>query len=295
LEFVVINSNTTTMKIVVTGANGQLGKCIHDVSVEFPQHQFIFLGREHFALEQFGMVNTVLLALQPDVVINAAAYTAVDKAEQESDLAFLINGEAVGHLASVCNALNIRLIHISTDYVFDGTKSTPYVETDAVNPIGVYGKSKLLGEQLIAESNHEATIIRTSWVYSRHGSNFVKTMLRLMKEKEQINVVNDQYGCPTYAIDFARAICNILSQKNAPAGIFHYSNSGPISWFDFANVIAKKIVSHCTVNPISTSQYPTLAKRPKWSQLSNDKMNRTFHLQTIDWEHSLDDCLQHLR
>jgi len=280
------------MKIVVTGANGQLGKCIHDVSDEFPGHQLIFLGREHFALEQFGMVHAVLQNLQPDVVINTAAYTAVDKAEQESALALLINGEAVGNLARVCKSLQIKLIHISTDYVFDGTKSTPYVETDEVNPIGIYGKSKLLGEQLITAVDDEAIIIRTSWVYSKHGSNFVKTMLRLMNEKEQIGVVNDQFGCPTHAIDLARTIFIILNKMNAPGGIYHYSNSGPVSWFDFACMIAEKIQTGCKVLPISTSQYPTPAKRPQWSVLSNEKINRIFNLQTIDWKSGLDDCLK---
>jgi dTDP-4-dehydrorhamnose reductase len=209
-------------------------------------------------------------------------------------LAYLINGESVGHLAKVCKGLHISLVHISTDYVFDGTKDSPYEETDKVNPLGVYGRSKLMGEQLIAEADDTAIIIRTSWVYSRHGNNFVKTMLRLLQEKERIGVVNDQFGCPTYAIDLARAIVEICTQKDAPGGIYHYSNSGPISWFTFASAIAKKINSQCLVEPIATSQYPTPAQRPKWSVLSNAKINKTFGLQHLNWENSLDACLMAL-
>jgi dTDP-4-dehydrorhamnose reductase len=279
------------MKIVVTGANGQLGKCLHDVSTEFPGHHIFFLGREHFALEQYGMVEGVLQNLHPDIVINAAAYTAVDKAEQESAMAMLINGEAVGHLAVVCNALRIRLIHISTDYVFDGTKSTPYVESDRVNPIGVYGKSKLLGEQLIEANNKEATIIRTSWVYSKHGSNFVKTMLRLMKEKEQIGVVNDQFGCPTYAIDLAKAIFQIAEHEPKP-GIYHFANDGIISWHQFALEIQHLTGSKCVVNAIGTLQYPTPAKRPVYSALNSDHIHQTFGVSITPWKERLAACLK---
>lgn len=281
------------MKIVVTGANGQLGKCLQDVASHFAGHQIIFLGREHCALEQFGMVQNVLQSLQPDVVINAAAYTAVDKAEQESALAMLINGEAVGHLAKVCHELHIQLIHISTDYVFDGTKNTPYVVSDPVNPIGVYGKSKLLGEQLIATHHPDSIIIRTSWVYSQHGNNFVKTMLRLMKEKEQIGVVNDQFGCPTYAIDLANAVLQIALQKPRP-GIYHFANEGVISWYQFAQAIQEIIQSNCIVNPISTAQYPTPAKRPVYSALDAQLIHETFGVKLSPWRQSLEACLQEL-
>lgn len=279
------------MKIVVTGANGQLGKCLHDVSANYPGHQFIFLGREHFALEQFGMVHAVLQSLQPDVVINAAAYTAVDRAEQEATLAFLINGEAVGNLAKICKDLNIRLIHISTDYVFDGTKTSPYVELDAVNPIGIYGQSKLLGEQLISTHHPQSIIIRTSWVYSKHGNNFVKTMLRLMNEKEQLGVVNDQFGCPTYALDLAAAIINIALQE-AHSGIYHFANDGVISWYQFALAIKEMTSSNCTANPITTAQYPTLAKRPVYSALDSSLIHKTFGVQISPWKESLASCLK---
>ncbi|HSC52384.1 MAG TPA: dTDP-4-dehydrorhamnose reductase [Phnomibacter sp.] len=278
------------MKILVSGANGQLGKCLQDVAVDYPEHQLIFLGREHFALEQFGMVHAVLQNLQPDMVINAAAYTAVDKAEQEVDLAMLINGEAVGNLAKICHELGIRLIHISTDYVFDGTASTPYVETDAVHPMGVYGKSKLLGEQLVLANHPESIIIRTSWVYSRHGHNFVKTMLRLMKEKEQIGVVSDQLGCPTYAIDLADAILKIASQKSKP-GVYHFANEGVISWHQFAKAIQEITGSTCIVNAIKTAQYPTPAKRPAYSALDTTHIANSFGISIPHWKQSLEACL----
>lgn len=280
------------MKIVVTGANGQLGKCLQDVASNFPALQCIFLGREHCDLQQFGMVSQVLQALKPDWVINAAAYTAVDKAEQETQAADLINGEAVGHLAKVCKDIAAKLIHVSTDYVFDGTATQPYVETDTVHPVGAYGKSKLIGEQLIQQLYADgAVIVRTSWVYSRHGANFVKTMLRLMKEKESIGVVNDQLGSPTYAIDLANALLNICKYPKFVPGIFHYSNSGIISWYDFAVAIREISGLNCKVNPITTADFPTPAKRPAWSVLNCSKIQTTYGSAIPEWKASLQQCM----
>lgn len=280
------------MKIVVTGANGQLGKCLQDVASNFPALQCIFLGREHCDLQQFGMVSQVLQALKPDWVINAAAYTAVDKAEQETQAADLINGEAVGHLAKVCKDIAAKLIHVSTDYVFDGTATQPYVETDTVHPVGAYGKSKLIGEQLIQQLYADgAVIVRTSWVYSRHGANFVKTMLRLMKEKESIGVVNDQLGSPTYAIDLAIALLNICKYPKFVPGIFHYSNSGIISWYDFAVAIREISGLNCKVNPITTADFPTPAKRPSWSVLNCSKIQTTYGSAIPEWKASLQQCM----
>lgn len=280
------------MKIVVTGANGQLGKCLQDVASNFPALQCIFLGREHCDLQQFGMVSQVLQALKPDWVINAAAYTAVDKAEQETQAADLINGEAVGHLAKVCRDIAANLIHVSTDYVFDGTATQPYVETDTVHPVGAYGKSKLIGEQLIQQLYADgAVIVRTSWVYSRHGANFVKTMLRLMKEKESIGVVNDQLGSPTYAIDLANALLNICKYPKFVPGIFHYSNSGIISWYDFAVAIREISGLNCKVNPITTADFPTPAKRPAWSVLNCSKIQTTYGSAIPEWKASLQQCM----
>lgn len=280
------------MKIVVTGANGQLGKCLQDVASNFPALQCIFLGREHCDLQQFGMVSQVLQALKPDWVINAAAYTAVDKAEQETQAADLINGEAVGHLAKVCKDIAAKLIHVSTDYVFDGTATQPYVETDTVHPVGAYGKSKLIGEQLIQQLYADgAVIVRTSWVYSRHGANFVKTMLRLMKEKESIGVVNDQLGSPTYAIDLANALLNICKYPKFVPGIFHYSNSGIISWYDFAVAIREISGLNCKVNAITTADFPTPAKRPAWSVLNCSKIQTTYGSAIPEWKASLQQCM----
>ncbi len=280
------------MKVLVTGANGQLGKCLKDVSHLYPDTNFLFMGRENFGLEQFEMVRTVLETVRPDWVINAAAYTAVDKAEVETTLAFLINGESVGHLASVCAANGIRLLNVSTDYVFDGSKESPYVETDVTNPIGVYGASKLQGENLCLKYAPDSIVVRTSWVYSQHGHNFVKTMLRLLGERDSINVVNDQHGNPTYAIDLAAALLQIVHHTNAASGIYHFSNSGPITWYQLASAIKELIGSQCQINPISTDQYPTPAKRPAWSVLSNEKIQQTFGIAQQDWYLSLQHCLK---
>jgi dTDP-4-dehydrorhamnose reductase len=282
------------MKVLVTGANGQLGKCLKDVTHLFPDTQFLFMGRENFGLEQFEMVRTVLESVRPDWVINAAAYTAVDKAEVEATLAFLINGESVGHLASVCAANGIRLLNVSTDYVFDGTKTSPYVETDVTNPMGVYGASKLQGENLCLHYAPDSIVVRTSWVYSQHGHNFVKTMLRLMGERDSINVVNDQHGNPTYAIDLATALLQIIHLPNAAGGIYHFSNSGPITWYQLARAIKELTGSQCQINPITTDQYPTPAKRPAWSVLSNEKIQQTFEIAQQDWHVSLQQCLKAL-
>lgn len=285
-------SKSAHMKIVVTGANGQLGKCLQDVAANFPSLHCISLGREHCDLQQFGMVSQVLHSLKPDWVLNAAAYTAVDKAEQETIAANLINGEAVGHLAKVCSDIGAKLLHVSTDYVFDGTATKPYVETDAVNPVGAYGKSKLIGERQIQQFYPEGSVIvRTSWVYSRHGSNFVKTMLRLMKEKEAIGVVNDQLGSPTYAIDLANALLSICQHPQFVPGIFHYCNSGIISWYDFAVAIQEISGLNCMVKPITTADFPTPAKRPAWSVLNCDKIQKTYGCAIQPWKDSLQQCM----
>jgi dTDP-4-dehydrorhamnose reductase len=283
------------MKILVSGANGQVGKCIRDMALSFPEADCLFLGRDHFAIDRFEMVENVLESIRPEWVINAAAYTAVDKAENEKEAAFLINGEAVGHLARACRRQNISLLHLSTDYVFDGLATEPYPEDAPTNPQGVYGASKLLGESLIRESGANAIILRTSWVYSRHGYNFVKTMIRLMKEKEQLKVVNDQTGSPTYAIDLAEVCLRICLAPKQPTGIFHYSNHGAISWFDFACAIRDLVQASCMVLPIPTSGYPTPARRPPYSVLHTAKIEKTFGIETKSWRPRLEACLQAIR
>jgi dTDP-4-dehydrorhamnose reductase len=282
-------------KILVTGANGQLGRELQQLAPAFPQFEFIFADRTTLNLDNPGTVTDIFTREQPAWCINCAAYTAVDKAESEKDLAFLINGEAVGHLAAACRATNTRLIHISTDYVFDGLSATPLKESDPTNPINTYGASKLAGEQQALQHNPDATlIIRTSWVYSEFGNNFVKTMIRLMKEKPAINVVSDQIGSPTYAADLAAAILHIIAAPTFVPGRYHYSNEGEISWYQFASAIRDLTHSTCTVNPIPTSQYPTPAKRPHYSLLDKSLIRDTYHLSIPDWRPSLITCLARL-
>jgi dTDP-4-dehydrorhamnose reductase len=286
-------ANTKT--ILVTGANGQVGNEFRVLAEKYPQYNFLFAGREDFAIEDFTAVKKYFAANTINFCVNCAAYTAVDKAETEKENAFLINTAAAGNLAAVCAAHNTQFIHISTDYVFDGTGTQPYKETNATNPIGVYGQSKLKGEELVLQNNPAAIIIRTSWVYSSFGNNFVKTMLRLMKERESINVVDDQLGCPTYAADLANAIMQIINKcatLNLQYSIFNYCNQGTISWYDFAVAIKELTKSNCMVNPIPTSQYPTPAKRPQYSVLDTGLIKNIFGIIIPEWKESLKKCFE---
>ena len=283
--------------ILVTGANGQLGSELRVLSASYPTYKFLFVTREELAIDDIDEVKKYFNNNNIDHCINCAAYTAVDKAEVEAANAFRINGDAVGNLATICKSHNTTFIHISTDYVFDGSATEPIKENNTVNPIGVYGASKLKGEELAIENNSDTIVIRTSWVYSSFGNNFIKTMLRLMKERESINVVNDQFGCPTYAADLAAAIMHILTTDNrqlttnGSSHIFNYSNKGVISWYEFAVAIKELSGSKCIVNPIPTSQYPTPAKRPLYSVLDTSKIQRTFNIVIPAWKDSLEKCL----
>lgn len=277
-------------KIIITGAGGQLGKCLADVSPNYPGIEFYFFGRDELPVDNKEIAHKVIASVGPSVVINTAAYTAVDKAESDTANAFLINGEAVGNLAAICKNIGARLLHVSTDYVFDGNASVPYNETDPVSPVNQYGASKLKGEELALATDPLSVIIRTSWVYSRHGNNFVKTMLRLMNERESINVVNDQVGCPTYAIDLADALVQIALEPKQ-GGIYHFSNSGPITWFDFATAIHDLIHSPCKVNPVPTTSFPTPAKRPSWSVMNNQKILSDYGIIQQEWKNRLEACL----
>ena len=280
--------------ILVTGANGQLGSELNVLSNSYPQYKFLFVSRNELNIEDSDAVKKYFKANTINYCINCAAYTAVDKAEPEKGKAFLINGDAVGNLASVCKLHNSMFIHISTDYVFDGTADSPIKEDNPTNPIGIYGASKLKGEELALQNNPYSIIIRTSWVYSSFGNNFVKTMLRLMKERESINIVNDQRGCPTYAADLAKAIMQIIDQSSVFSGrssVFNYSNSGNITWYEFAVAIKELTGSKCVVNPIPTSQYPTPAKRPQYSVLDTSKIQQAFNISIPGWEDSLKKCL----
>ncbi|ULQ54800.1 dTDP-4-dehydrorhamnose reductase [Flavihumibacter fluvii] len=284
-------------KILVTGANGQLGSELRQLSALYGQFEFLFTDSKELPVHEEGLVKAWFKKHQPHYCINCAAYTAVDKAETEPEKAMLVNGDAVGFLAKACAAYHCRLVHISTDYVFDGTATTPIEETATVHPLGVYGRSKLRGEQLALSYLPDAIIIRTSWVYSVYGNNFVKTMIRLMAEKKELNVVNDQFGSPTYAADLAKAIADIIAFLDADpttkdmGGTFHYSNSGMISWYDFAVAIRDMIKSPCEVHPIPGSAYPTPAKRPAYSVLNTNKISAVFHVQLIPWKDSLQACL----
>lgn len=279
--------------ILVTGANGQLGKELQALAQDLPSYTFLFVTKEELNIADAAATEKYFAAHPINFCINCAAYTAVDKAESESENAYLINGTAVATLAAACNKNNTQLIHISTDYVFDGTATQPYKETDQTNPVSVYGRSKLQGEISAIENCPSAIIIRTAWVYSSFGNNFVKTMLRLMKERESINVVNDQLGCPTYAADLAAAIMQIIASgksKENP-GIYHYSNAGITNWYAFAVAIKELSGTNCVVDPITTAQYPTAAKRPAYSVLDTAKITSTFGLVIPAWGDSLKRCL----
>lgn len=277
--------------VAVTGVQGQLGKSIHDLAALYPDLHFVFLSRYDMPIHHFELVREFLQGIHPDVVINAAAYTAVDRAEQEKELAFQVNGEAVGVLAAWCAQHGSKFIHVSTDYVFDGESGKPYVETDPTGPRSVYGASKLEGEKQALQYFDQSIIIRTSWVYAPHGKNFVRTMLSLLKEKESIRVVNDQIGAPTYAPDLAKAILDIVSSGKWTPGIYHFSNSGRISWYDFAVAIQQQIRASCRVEPIPTSEYPTPAKRPAYSLLSTEKIRQVYGIVPRPWEEALKECM----
>jgi dTDP-4-dehydrorhamnose reductase len=279
-------------KIFVTGSNGQLGRELRVLAPDYPRYEFFFFDRATLSVEDADASRAFLTREKPQWLINCAAYTAVDKAESEKETAFEINGDAPGYLAAACRKTGARLIHVSTDYVFDGTSATPLKETDPTNPINAYGASKLEGERQAIRNNPEGTVvIRTSWVYSEFGNNFVKTMIRLMKERPAINVVDDQIGSPTYAADLAAAILHMIDFPTFTPGLFHYSNEGRISWFDFATAIRDAIGSSCLVNPIPTAQYPTPAKRPNFSLLDKTLIRETYNLTIRDWHSSLLACL----
>lgn len=279
--------------ILVTGSGGQLGMEIWKLSDKYPSYNFLFTTKDQFAIDDFDQVKKFFEQQQIDVCINCAAYTAVDKAESEKEKAFSINADAAGNLANVCKAHQTQLIHISTDYVFNGNSTTGYKEADKISPINIYGESKLRGEELVLNNSPSAIIIRTSWVYSSFGNNFVKTMLRLFKERENINVVNDQYGCPTYAADLAGAIMMIVEQTDLDAknGIYNYCNEGIITWYQFAQAIKEIVNSNCTINPIPTTSYPTPARRPQYSVLDTSKIKETFGISIANWKDGLIECL----
>lgn len=281
--------------ILVTGANGQLGRELQLLAGAYPAYNFVFADRQQLSIEDPQQVQGFFKTHQPRWCINCAAYTAVDKAEIEKEAAFRINGDAPGYLAAACRLNGARLIHLSTDYVFDGNSATPLKENDRTGPVNTYGASKLEGEHKAMEYHPDGTvIIRTAWVYSEFGNNFVKTMIRLMKERPAINVVDDQIGSPTYAADLAAAILRILTSPRFVPGIYHYSNEGRISWYQFALAIRSHIGSTCTVNPIPSAQFPTPARRPHYSLLDKTLIRKTYNMNIPDWESGLATCLSRL-
>jgi dTDP-4-dehydrorhamnose reductase len=299
---------TTMHNVLVTGSNGQVGSEIKELvgstttfvpgeaKATLPDLKFYFTTSQDLDIIDHQKVREFLKINDIKIIINCAAYTAVDKAESEADLADNINQKAVKNLAMLSDEFNIKLIHISTDYVFDGTNFKPYTEDDEVNPQSVYGKTKLDGEKAIQEINPaNSIIIRTSWVYSYYGANFVKTMLRFGKEKESLGVIFDQIGTPTYAKDLAKTILEIIPKLNNPKlEIYNYSNEGVLSWYDFAKEIMKMAKLSCQINPIETYQYPTPAKRPHYSLLNKAKIKSTFGVEIPYWKDSLIDCLKRL-
>ncbi|WP_420065408.1 dTDP-4-dehydrorhamnose reductase [Pectobacterium colocasium] len=281
------------MRILLTGANGQLGRCFQD---RLPaEWEILATDAAELDITDLKQVEEAVKAFQPDAIVNAAAYTAVDKAESEPELAAKINVTGPENLAIIASKQGIRLVHVSTDYVFDGNATEPYREDSATNPLSVYGKTKLAGELAVAKASSEAIIVRTAWVFSEYGNNFVKTMLRLAKERDTLSIVSDQRGCPTYAGDLAQAIISLL-EKNAESGIYHYCGDKEVSWYEFAEQIFKvaskrKVVSSApTLTAISTEEYPTPAKRPKYSALDCLKINK-LNISQSNWLKKINDII----
>ena len=281
-------------KILITGCRGQLGRDLQECAKFYSNIQPLCIDIDTLDLTQQSAVQNYINEHQPDFIINCAAYTAVDKAEDEEEQAILLNATAVEYLINAAKQVNAYLIHISTDYVFDGKKQTPYLETDPVNPQSAYGRSKLMGENIALTYEH-SMVIRTSWLYTAVGNNFVNTMLRLGAERNEINVVDDQRGTPTYAADLADAILTIISkidhaEKPFIPGIYHYSNEGVCSWFNFAQRIMALGQRPCLVHPIDSSQYPTKAARPAYSVLSKEKIKTKYELRIPAWTDALERC-----
>ena len=287
------------MNILVTGANGQLGSEFKFISKDYSEYKFIFADRQALDITNEKLVASAIHDYKPDFVINTAAYTAVDNAENQGEIAKSINVQAPSYLAKYCDAIGSRLIHYSTDYVYNQLVNHPLSENDPVNPSCVYAKTKLSGEDIILKKCSSSIIIRTSWVYSTFGNNFVKTMLRLGKERDSLNIVNDQIGTPTYARDIAITTMSILQNLSntnfAEYGIYNYSNGGVTNWADFAKTIFKLENISCKVYPISTKEYNAPAERPLWSVLSKEKIMRIFGIEIPHWETSLKKCLQELK
>jgi len=280
--------------ILVTGANGQLGWELGQLAANYPAFKFVFIDRSQLDLSYPESFEKIIQNITPDCIINTAAYTAVDKSETEKELAFTVNATAVQELARISKGLAIPFITYSTDYVFDGEATQPYPISTKVDPINYYGSKKAAGEKMAMQANENTIIIRTSWVFSSHGNNFVKTMMRLMKERPNLNIVADQKGRPTYAKDLAMATMQMIESMNAGKtiyGIYHYANMGETTWFDFAAKIKAIAGLDCVLNPVETKDFPTPAKRPSYSVLDTSKIEQDLAIDIRHWEDALKDCI----
>ena len=288
------------MNILITGSNGQLGSEIKDLVTNYKNFNFFFMDLPELNICKSEELNTFIVDQNINAVINCAAYTAVDKAEKDEHTAQKVNSEGVLNLVNALKKVNGKLIHISTDYVFDGNHSQPYKESDPVSPVGVYGETKRAGELAVLNSSIDALVIRTSWMYSVYGNNFLKTMLKLGHDKDELGVIFDQVGTPTNASDLAKTCLDILAYSkeaniNSKGKIYHYSNEGVTSWYDFAKAIMELGSIDCKIRPIETKDYPTPAKRPHYSVLNKSKIKTDFNIQIPNWRDSLDKCIEKLK
>jgi len=279
-------------KILVTGANGQLGRCIKDAAASFPDLEFVFVSKGELDIQEEDSLRKFFKKNNFSHCINTAAYTNVEKAESESEKAFAINAEAVKNLASICKDNDVVLLHVSTDYVFDGKKKTPYLETDPTNPINVYGASKLKGEHYIQKITEKHFILRTSWLYSQYGRNFLKTILKHAEAGKPLTITTEQTGTPTNANDLAKALLQIIAQDSKEYGVYHYSNGGETTWFGFAEEILKQTEKLKDANLAKTNHYRTFAARPEYSVLDNTKAQNKLKLNYIDWRESLQSVIK---
>ncbi|PMN71096.1 dTDP-4-dehydrorhamnose reductase [Enterovibrio norvegicus] len=285
------------MKLLITGSLGQVGSCLVEQLSSMNDVEFLALDRDELDITNMNQVNDQVISFKPDAIINAAAHTAVDRAEEEVELSYAINRDGPANLAKAASKVGAAMLHISTDYVFAGDKDGEYLESDETGPQGVYGESKLAGEIAVAEACYSHIILRTAWVFSEHGNNFVKSMLRLAESRDELGIVADQFGGPTYAGDIAKALINIakaiVNENNVGFGVYHYSGMPHVSWCDFANSIfddaikQSLLTKNITVNPIVTSDYPTPAKRPSNSKLNCEKINNLFGIEPSNWKLAL--------
>lgn len=279
-------------KILITGSNGQLGKCLKDISINFPDFQYVFASKKELDISDFYALKQFFEKNNFTHCINTAAYTAVETAESESEAAYVVNADAVKNLALVCKQFDVILFHISTDYVFDGTKRTPYTETDPPNPINVYGASKLKGEENIRETWKKHFIFRTSWLYSQYGKNFLKSILKMADSGKDLTITTEQIGTPTNANDLAEALLQTIAQDTSDFGVYHFSNRGETTWYGFAKAILEFSNKLDPAKLAKTNLYSTFAQRPKYSVLNNEKAVKKLNINHKDWQDSLQSLIK---